>query len=86
MENKPLDERVGALETNVEKLNSAFPGGDFSGHARYHEAVIKDLQARGELRKAVIEQVVKGSVWALLIGLATALWTYSKEHLFTVLK
>jgi hypothetical protein len=86
MENKPLDERVEALEDNVEKLNSAFPGGDFSGHARYHEMIIEELKSKKDLRKAIIEKVVTGSVWALAFGLFTAVVSYLKDHVFTVFK
>lgn len=81
METKTLDERLDIVEEKVENLESAFPAGDYSGHARYHDAIIKDLQDRRELRKAVMEQVVKGSVWALLVGLVTAVWTFAKDHL-----
>ena len=86
METKGVEERLDIVEEKVEALTSAFPAGDYSGHARYHEAIIRDLQDRRELRKAVLEQVVKGSVWALLLGLCTALWTYGKEHIFTMVK
>jgi len=81
-----LGDRVEVLEDKVEKLESAFPNGDVSGHCRYHQAVIEELQSRMKLRQAVIEQLVKGSVWAGLVFLATAILTYSKEHIFTFIK
>ena len=82
---KPLNERVEVLEDKVEKIETAFPGGDFTGHARYHAAVIEELQSRKKLREAVMEQLVKGSVWAGLVFLGTVILTYLKDHVFTVL-
>jgi hypothetical protein len=76
-----IEERLIKVEEKVELISSAFPGGDFSGHSRYHEAIIRDLNDRRDMRKAILEQVIKGSVWALLVGLATAAWTFVKDHL-----
>lgn len=59
----------------------AFPGGDFDGHRRYHEEMILVMQDRRKLRQAVLEQVIKGSVWALGIALVTAGWQYLEEYL-----
>ncbi len=87
MDSKPnLGERVEILEDKVEKIESAFPGNDLAGHCRYHQAVIEELQSRKKLREAVMEQVVKGSVWAGLVFLGTVLITYFKEHVFTFIK
>ena len=66
------------LEEMERNMKTAFVGGDYDGHRRAHEQFIADLQARRELRRAVIDQVVKGSVWALLVVVATALWQYLK--------
>lgn len=72
---------VGLLRKILEKQDEmermfmgAFPGGDLDGHRRYHEEVILMMQDRRKLRAAVIEQVVKGSVWALIIAGVTILW------------
>lgn len=59
-------------------IMGAFPGGDFEGHKRYHEEVILVMQDRRKLRQAVLEQVIKGSVWALGIAMCTAAWQYLK--------
>lgn len=69
-------------QLELEKMiMGAFPGGDFDGHRRYHEEMILVMQDRRKLRQAVLEQVIKGSVWALGIALVTAGWQYAKEHL-----
>lgn len=83
---QPLNERVEVLEDKVEKIETAFPGGDYSGHARYHQAVIEELQSRKKLREAVLEQIVKGSVWGGLLFLGTVVITYLKDHVFTFIK
>lgn len=64
-------ERIGEVESH---LTAAFVAGDFDGHRRAHEQFMADLQSRRELRKAVIEQVIKGSVWAALIFVGASLW------------
>lgn len=61
-------------------LTIAFPGGDIDGHRRYHDEVILMMQDRRRMRSAVLEQVIKGSVWALLGIVAAALWAYFKDR------
>jgi hypothetical protein len=85
MEKLPIEERVDNLEEKVENIEAGFPSQDYSGHARYHQAVIEEIQSRMKLRQAVIEQVVKGSVWAGLLFLCTAVFTYFKEHVLVIL-
>jgi hypothetical protein len=63
------------------KLTNAFPSSDIDGHRRYHEEVIAMMQDRRRMRQAVLEQVIKGSAWALLITTGAALWTYIKDHI-----
>ena len=65
----------------LKALRLAFPGEDLEGHRRFHEEVIADMISRRQLRKAVMEQVVKGSVWALLVAFAAASWAYIKDHI-----
>lgn len=71
-------ERMDELERN---MKNAFVGGDYDGHRRAHEQFISDLQAKRDLRKAVTEQVIKGSVWAALIFLGTAVWQHLRTKL-----
>lgn len=78
---KTLEQRVGDLEGRVEAMERGFPDGDVEGHSRYHRMVMEEYMERRRIKQAVIEQIVKGSVWATLIFLAGAAWTYSKEHI-----
>ena len=71
-------EKLDVLERD---MKSAFVGGDYDGHKRAHDQFIADLQTRRELKRAVLEQVVKGSVWAGLIFIGTAMWQAVKGRL-----
>lgn len=68
------------LENRVAKIEEAFPSKDFAGHARYHQSIIDDFLESKRIRAAVIEQVIKGSVWGLLAAAAGAAWTFMKDH------
>lgn len=74
--------RVAKLEERVDVVEKGFPDGDIAGHARYHQMVMDEYLEKRRIRQAVVEQVVKGSVWALLLAAAGAVWTYIKEHMF----
>ena len=71
-------ERLDELERN---MKNAFVGGDYDGHRRAHEQFILDMQGRRELRKAIVEQVVRGSVWAAVIFIGAAVWKLLKVKL-----
>lgn len=62
-------------------LMGAFPGGDLEGHKRYHEEVILLMREKRQTWNDVRTHVIKGSVWALLLAMCGAVWTYAKEHL-----
>lgn len=77
------DERLDSLERWREDMEKrfadAFPGGDHVGHCRYHRLMIEDIEARRKLRQAVMEKSVAGLVWAGLVFLGLAAWTYFKN-------
>ena len=64
----------------MDRMEKAFPDGDVEGHSRYHQMIMQEYLERRRIKQAVIEQVVKGSVWATLLFLAGAVWTYMKDH------
>jgi len=74
-----LTQRVDSLEDRVTVVEKGFPDGDVDGHARYHKMVMEEFLERRRIRQAIVEQVVKGSVWALLIAGVTASWHYFKH-------
>jgi hypothetical protein len=79
------EERVADIERRMEnvevRLDSAFPGGDLEGHRRYHQALIDDFEDRKKLRRAVLEKILSGAAWGVIVGLALASWHYLKSNL-----
>lgn len=64
----------------MKEVEKGFPNQDYAGHARYHQAIIDEFLEKKKLRSAVVEQIVKGSVWSLLAAAAVSGWTYFKDH------
>lgn len=62
-------------------MTEAFPSGDAYGHRLAHEAFIKDMNERHELRKALIEKVATGSVWTAIGVIVAMTWYWLKGHL-----
>ena len=62
-------------------VKTAFPGGDFDGHRRYHELLIAREEQRQLIRREVITHLLKGSTWAALIGLLVMLLRLAKDYL-----
>ena len=78
---KTLRQILEGQEAMQATLKDAFPGGDSAAHRRYHEEIILQMQDRRKMRGAITEQVIKGSVWALLVTVGAAVWQYLKDHL-----
>lgn len=61
-----------ALRREMLALSSAvktgFPGGDFDGHRRYHELVIKREEQREQFWHGLLLHIAKTSTWAMLAG------------------
>ena len=75
-------QQILAKQEELERMiRASFAGGDYEGHRRYHENVIQEQQDRRKMRSAIIEQVIKGSVWALLVTVGAACWQYLRDHL-----
>lgn len=60
-------------------VKTAFPGGDFDGHRRYHELLIAREEQRQQIRREVITHLLKGSTWAALAGLLWMVLRHAKE-------
>lgn len=60
-------------------VKTAFPGGDFDGHRRYHELLIAREEQRQQIRREVITHLIKGSTWAALAGLLVMLLKNAKD-------
>ncbi|NPT39672.1 hypothetical protein [Paraburkholderia xenovorans] len=73
------DRKVEEVIRRVDDLHDAFPGGDWDGHRRYHEAVIKKLEAREKFYQDLRVELAKKGVWALAVMLGLALWAFFKS-------
>jgi hypothetical protein len=62
-------------------VKTAFPGGDFDGHRRYHELLISREEQRQQIRREVITHLLKGSTWAMLVGLLWMVLRHAKDYL-----
>ncbi len=62
-------------------VKTAFPGGDFDGHRRYHELLIAREEQRQQIRREVLTHLLKGSTWAMLIGLVLMVLRHAKDYL-----
>jgi hypothetical protein len=62
-------------------VKTAFPAGDFDGHRRYHELLIAREEQRQMIRREVITHLLKGSTWAMLVGLLWMLLKHGKDYL-----
>ncbi|HSD36075.1 MAG TPA: hypothetical protein VLC92_01120 [Rhodocyclaceae bacterium] len=61
------------LEEKIDRVTQAFPGGDPEGHRKYHDAVIKRLEARTAFFEKLLYELVKYGVigfcgWAFVAG------------------
>ncbi|GAB7128024.1 hypothetical protein JCM19000A_25310 [Silvimonas sp. JCM 19000] len=71
------------LKAKVDEIRSGFPSGDPSGHREYHDALIRREEEQHKLYLEVRAHVAKGTVWAVLVGLAVWFgWTV--KHLMPI--
>lgn len=68
------------MDTIERQFREAFPGGDWSGHRRYHDIQIEMLMSRRRLLQAVMEKSISGLVWALMIVIGLALWKWFRSQ------
>lgn len=65
-------------------VKTAFPGGDFDGHRRYHELLIAREEQRQQIRREVITHLLKGApgqcCWACSGCSSSMPRTISNEH------
>jgi hypothetical protein len=62
----------------IDELRRAFPGGDWDGHRRYHEAVIKRIEAREKFYQDLRTDLATKGLWAVIIALGGAVIFYIK--------
>ena len=70
-----MDARFDQLE---KLIKSGFPHGDPDAHRRVHETFISEAAERAALKKSIIEKIVTGGVWSVIVLVALAVWEYLK--------
>lgn len=73
------DRKVDEAIRRIDDLHKAFPGGDWDGHRRYHEELIRKLEARSQFYQDLRAELAKKGMWALIVLLGLALWQYFKS-------
>lgn len=66
-----LEERVEDLEDAMRRI---VPNQDYDGHGMYHQCLIDKERRRAKLVDSIIEKTLGGLVWAVIVGMAMALW------------
>ncbi|CAE6901015.1 hypothetical protein [Paraburkholderia domus] len=70
------DAKVVEAIRGIDELRRAFPGGDWDGHRRYHEAVIKRIEAREKFYQDLRTDLATKGLWAVIIALGGAVLFY----------
>ena len=71
-----LEKRISQFETIHSELRESMPNGDFAGHARYHEEVMKALADKAAFWKKMKESVATWGAIGLLGLVSTAVWKF----------
>jgi hypothetical protein len=72
------ERKVDEVIRRVDDLHKAFPGGDWEGHRRYHEGLIRKMEARTEFYEDLRSELAKKGVWAVLVLVGLAMWQFLK--------
>ena len=73
-----MDAKFGEVRT---LFLSGFPDGDPTLHREYHKERIELMKSRKALNLAVLEKLLVGGAWSVLIAMSTALWMWLQFHL-----
>jgi hypothetical protein len=77
------DRKVDEVIRRVDDLHKAFPGGDWDGHRRSHEAMIARHEAKARFYEELRVDLAQKGLWALIVGVATAVWYYFRTRVST---
>ena len=79
---KHIEEVVDSkIEESERRMMAAFPDYDLRGHHDAHKSFKEKAEDRKKLISSIREKIVGGVVWAMVVGMATALFQYLKESL-----
>jgi hypothetical protein len=77
------ERKVDEVIRRVDDLHKAFPGGDWEGHRRYHEELIRKMEARSEFYEDLRSELARKGIWAVLGLVGLAMWQYLKTKVAT---
>ena len=60
---------------------SGVPDGDPILHREYHKEEIELIKSRKALNRAVVEKLVTGGAWSVLVAMTAALWMWVQSHM-----
>ena len=69
-----LEKKIAAYEPTYKSLSESMPNGDFAGHAKYHEEVMKALADKSAFWKKMKESVATWGAIGFLGLVLTAVW------------
>lgn len=75
------DRKVDEAIRRIDDLHKAFPGGDWEGHRRYHEVLIDRIERRAKLYDAMLEELTKKGMWALIVFVGGAILYFIRGKL-----
>ena len=73
-----MDAKFGEMRT---LFLSGFPDGDPVMHCAYHKEEIELLKSRKALNRAVLEKLVTGGAWSVIVAMSAALWMWIQSHM-----
>ena len=77
-----VEREMNKLETRIKdnelKITEAFPEGDTIKHRIFHEKKMHDMRQYNDLREKVIERIVTGITWGILLGIGFLIHGYFK--------
>lgn len=76
-QSRKLDEVI----RRVDDLNSAFPGGDWDGHRRYHETLIAKAEARARFYLDLRSDLAKKGLWVVILSVGAMAIRYAQTHI-----
>ncbi|MFT4068926.1 hypothetical protein [Paraburkholderia sp.] len=75
------DRKVDEAIRRIDDLHKAFPDGDWDGHRRYHEAIIRKAEDRAQFYRELRGEMAKKGLWAVVVVLGLALWAWFKARI-----
>lgn len=74
-------EFVGNKFSELEELiRDGFPEGNTTKHREVHEGYMRRAEDRAAFWKSVLEKIATGAIYAAVIAVATAVWTWIKSE------